>query len=184
MYGIIGIMMIMTLRVEGVMGVHVGMSWLGIVSSIMMGIMGGVYSVSGNEKSMEWMEKIREESKMYVSMSIVTGMIWSKEVWSEWWVRDVRNVSMLVLWIIIIIMGRIKKREIKSMLAWMLMINMPIIKYSVEWWNTMHQPMSISEWGGSMGRKEIEEIIKVIIIGVSISMEKNMRRREANTGKL
>nr|YP_009051209.1 c1 cytochrome ABC transporter subunit [Galdieria sulphuraria]AIG92655.1 c1 cytochrome ABC transporter subunit [Galdieria sulphuraria] len=185
MYGVIGVMIMMTLRGGGVMGVHVGMSWMGIVSSVIMGVMGGVYVVSRNERSMEWMERIREESRKYVGMSIITGMIWSKEVWGEWWINDVRNISMLVCWIWIEVIGGVKK-EYKGIIGWMGMINMPIIKYGVEWWNTMHQPVSVSEWGGSIGREEVREIVKVIMIGIMVSIEvsKDMRKREANTGKL
>jgi len=182
MYGVIGVMIMMTLRGKGVMGVHVGMSWLGITSVIIMGIMGMINVVSRSYKSMEYMERIREESRVYVGMSIITGMIWSKEVWGSWWINDVRNISMLVCWIWLEVIGGVKK-EYRGIISSIGIINIPIIKYSVEWWNSLHQPVSISSWGGSIGREEVEEIVKVIIIGVMVSIEKNMRKKEANTGK-
>ena len=85
-------------------------------------------------------------------ISIVTGSLWGKPTWGTWWVWDARITSMLILalfYIIYILAWRIydnteKVDRITSLIALLGAINVPIIKYSVDWWSTLHQPASIS----------------------------------------
>jgi heme exporter protein C len=85
-------------------------------------------------------------------VSIVTGSLWGKPTWGIWWVWDARLTSMLVLFlfylIYIIAWKYIKNYEkankITSYIGILGLLNLPIIKYSVDWWNTLHQPSSIT----------------------------------------
>lgn len=81
-------------------------------------------------------------------LSLVSGAIWGKPTWGTWWVWDARLTSMLIL--LFLYLGIIALREAiesleaagraASILALVGVVNIPIIKYSVEWWNTLHQP--------------------------------------------
>ncbi|WP_286788721.1 MULTISPECIES: heme ABC transporter permease [unclassified Pseudomonas] len=85
-------------------------------------------------------------------VALVTGSIWGKPTWGAWWVWDARLTSMLILLFLyfgIIALGQaISNRESSAkacaVLAIVGVINLPIIRYSVEWWNTLHQPATFT----------------------------------------
>jgi len=88
---------------------------------------------------------------------IVTGAIWGQPTWGTWWAWDARITSMLVLSLFYIgfilanklIVQEDKADRVSSLIAIFGFINVPIIKYSVDWWNTLHQPASIKLTGTS-----------------------------------
>ena len=84
-------------------------------------------------------------------IALVTGSIWGKPTWGTWWAWDARITSMLILalfYLLYLIAWRIydndKAFKITSIISILGVINVPIIKYSVDWWNTLHQPASIN----------------------------------------
>ena len=84
-------------------------------------------------------------------IALVTGSIWGKPTWGTWWAWDARITSMLILalfYLLYLIAWRIydndKAFKITSIISILGIINVPIIKYSVDWWNTLHQPASIN----------------------------------------
>ena len=85
-------------------------------------------------------------------VSIVTGSFWGKPTWGTWWVWDARLTSMLILLIFYItyiltwkfIDNFEKANKISSIIGILGLLNLSIIKYSVDWWNTLHQPSSIT----------------------------------------
>ena len=89
---------------------------------------------------------------MFTSLAIITGALWGQPTWGTWWAWDARITSMTVLLIFYIMLmlsyKLITKEEIaekvSNIIAIIGMINIPIIKYSVDWWNTLHQPRSIN----------------------------------------
>ena len=91
----------------------------------------------------------------FTFLALVTGSLWGKPSWGTWWQWDGRMTSVLILFFIYLaylaIWGILedKKRaaRLASILAMVGFINIPIIKFSVEWWNTLHQPATISNVG-------------------------------------
>ena len=89
---------------------------------------------------------------IFTIISIVTGSLWGKPTWGTWWAWDARLTSMLVLLIFYIIyicawkfVKDFKKaNKISTAVAIIGLFNLPIIKFSVDWWNTLHQPSSIT----------------------------------------
>ena len=85
-------------------------------------------------------------------IALVTGSIWGKPTWGTWWAWDARITSMLILalfYLLYLITWRIyqdneKVFKITSIITIFGIINVPIIKYSVDWWSTLHQSASIS----------------------------------------
>ncbi len=85
-------------------------------------------------------------------VSIVTGSLWGKPTWGVWWAWDARLTSMLILlifYIAYILSWKLIKsynlaNKISSIIGIIGSLNLPIIKYSVDWWNTLHQPSSIT----------------------------------------
>ena len=91
----------------------------------------------------------------FTVVALATGSIWGKPMWGTWWVWDARLTSTLVL--LFLYFGYMALRaaiddenradRASALLAIIGVINIPIIKYSVEWWNTLHQPATISKLG-------------------------------------
>ena len=85
-------------------------------------------------------------------VSITTGSLWGKPTWGIWWVWDARLTSMLILFLFYVayiftwkfIADFEKANKISSIIGIIGLFNLPIIKYSVNWWSTLHQPSSIS----------------------------------------
>ncbi len=92
----------------------------------------------------------------FTFLGLVTGSIWGKPMWGAWWVWDARLTSFLVL--LIMYLGLIalwrafedpaRAGRIAAVLILVGFVNIPIIKFSVDWWNTLHQPASILRLGG------------------------------------
>lgn len=91
----------------------------------------------------------------FTFLALVTGSLWGKPAWGTWWQWDGRMTSVLILLFIYlgylaiwnIIPERKRAARLASILAMVGFINIPIIKFSVDWWNTLHQPASISSPG-------------------------------------
>ncbi len=89
---------------------------------------------------------------MFSLVSIVTGSLWGKPTWGIWWVWDARLTStgiLLLFYLAYIFTWRFvnsfeKANKISSVIGIIGLFNLPIIKYSVDWWNTLHQPSSIT----------------------------------------
>ena len=89
---------------------------------------------------------------VFTLISIVTGSLWGKPTWGIWWVWDARLTSMLILllfYCLYIFVWRFtrdfeKANKISSVIGILGLLNLPIIRYSVDWWNTLHQPSSIT----------------------------------------
>ena len=85
-------------------------------------------------------------------ISIVTGSFWGKPTWGVWWVWDARLTSMSILFFFYIayiltwkfVDNYEKANKISSVIGIVGLLNLPVIKYSVDWWNTLHQPSSIT----------------------------------------
>jgi heme exporter protein C len=92
----------------------------------------------------------------FTLLCLVTGSLWGKPMWGTWWVWDARLTSVLVLFFLYL--GYIalinafdeptRGARAGAILALVGVVNLPIIKFSVDWWNTLHQPSSIFRLGG------------------------------------
>src|ERR671914_227749 len=92
----------------------------------------------------------------FTFLGLVTGAIWGRPMWGAWWVWDARLTSFLVLFLMylgLIALWRAfhdpaRAGRVAAVLILVGFINIPIIKFSVDWWNTLHQPASILRVGG------------------------------------
>jgi len=135
-----------------IMYVHVPAAWisLGIFSSItLLSISGFVFK----NKNFFLISKSLAPSGFVLNIiALVTGSIWGKPTWGTWWAWDARITSMLILalfYAMYLIVWRVYDKEekvykISTFITILGIINVPIIKYSVDWWNTLHQPASIN----------------------------------------
>ena len=134
-----------------IMYVHVPAAWisLGIFSSLALLSVGSF--VFKNKNFALIAKSLAPSGFVFNIIALVTGSIWGKPTWGTWWAWDARITSMLILALfygMYLLVWRIyenKEQAIKvtSFIAILGIINIPIIKFSVDWWNTLHQPASI-----------------------------------------
>jgi heme exporter protein C len=135
-----------------IMYVHVPAAWicLGIFSSItFLSINGFIFK---NKNFFLISKSLAPSGFVFNIIALVTGAIWGKPTWGTWWAWDARITSMLILalfYAMYLICWRIYENEekifkISTIITILGIINVPIIKYSVDWWNTLHQPASIN----------------------------------------
>ena len=135
-----------------IMYVHVPAAWicLGIFTIItFLSLIGYIFKI----KNFFLISKSLAPSGFIFNLiALVTGSIWGKPTWGTWWAWDARITSMLILllfYIMYLVAWRIyentdKVYKITSIITVFGIINVPIIKFSVDWWNTLHQPASIN----------------------------------------
>ena len=135
-----------------IMYVHVPAAWisLGIFSSItFLSINGFIFR---NKNFFIISKSLAPSGFVFNIIALVTGSIWGKPTWGTWWAWDARITSMLILaffYAMYLISWKIYENEekifkISTIITIIGIINVPIIKYSVDWWNTLHQPASIN----------------------------------------
>ena len=135
-----------------IMYVHVPSAWisLGIFSSItLLSISGFIFK---NKNFFLMAKSLAPSGFVFNIIALVTGAIWGKPTWGTWWAWDARITSMLILalfFAMYLIAWRIYEKEekvfkITTFITVVGIINVPITKYSVDWWNTLHQPASIN----------------------------------------
>ena len=135
-----------------IMYVHVPAAWitLGIFSAItLLSILGFITKF----KNFFLIAKsLAPSGFVFNIVALVTGSIWGKPTWGTWWAWDARITSMLILALfygMYLVSWRIyedkeKVFKVSTIITILGIINVPIIKYSVDWWNTLHQPASIN----------------------------------------
>ena len=136
-----------------IMYIHVPSAWLSLLT---YGVM-TFYSIVGLAFKIPFSfiinKAIAPIGAVFTLLCLISGSMWGKPMWGAWWVWDARLTSVAILFIIyliIIFLNQIfDSREVreKTIAIFILIgsINLPIIKFSVDWWNTLHQPASVSK---------------------------------------
>ena len=135
-----------------IMYVHVPSAWisLGIFSSItLLSISGFIFK---NKNFFLIAKSLASSGFVFNIIALVTGAIWGKPTWGTWWAWDARITSMLILcifYLMYLLAWRIFENKdyvykVTSVIAILGVINIPIIKFSVDWWSTLHQPSSVN----------------------------------------
>ena len=140
-----------------IMYVHVPSAWIGLSIFSLIAVSTILNFIFKIKNLFLFIKSLAPIGLLFTCLSIVTGSLWGKPTWGTWWAWDARLTSMLVLMLFyvlfIISLKYFKNNEnltkILSILSILGIINIPIIKYSVEWWSTLHQPASIKFLGTS-----------------------------------
>mgnify|MGYP000588077160 CR=1 FL=1 len=135
-----------------IMYVHVPAAWisLGIFSSMtLLSVIGYIFKI---QNFFLISKSLAPSGLVFNIIALVTGSIWGKPTWGTWWAWDARITSMLILslfFVMYLVAWRIYENndkifKVTTIITILGIINVPIIKYSVDWWNTLHQPASIN----------------------------------------
>ena len=134
-----------------IMYVHVPSAWISLGIFSIMSILSFGILVFKN-KNFSLITRVSSSGFVFSIIALVTGSIWGKPTWGTWWAWDARITSMLllaVLYILFLLSWKItddneKSVKLSSIIALVGIVNIPIIKFSVDWWNTLHQPASVN----------------------------------------
>ena len=132
--------------------IHVPSAWMSMLVYFIMAVAGGI-GLIWQIKMAEVVAKVSAPiGATFTLIALITGAVWGKPMWGTWWVWDARLTSMLILFIFYIAYISVwkfvdnyeKANKVSSIIAIVGSLNLPVIKYSVEWWNTLHQSSSIT----------------------------------------
>ena len=134
-----------------IMYVHVPAAWIATLGYVALGLCGLFYIVWRHPLADVALRAMAPAGAMFAFLTLVTGAFWGKPMWGAWWVWDARLTSMLILLFfylgVIALANGFDQSERGSrpaaLLALVGVINVPIVKFSVDWWNTLHQPASL-----------------------------------------
>jgi len=112
----------------------------------------------------------------FTFIALVSGSLWGKPMWGTWWVWDARLTSVLVLFFLYL--GYIalvhafddptRGARAGAILALVGVVNLPIIKFSVDWWNTLHQPASVMRLGGPT--IDVTILVPLVVMAVAFTL--------------
>jgi heme exporter protein C len=159
-----------------IMYIHVPAAWMALGIYMFVAIVSGVALV--------WRHPLAEIAAgaaapigaAFTFVCLATGSLWGRPMWGAWWVWDARLTSVLILFFLYL--GYIalvnafdepsRGARAGSVLALVGVVNLPIVKFSVDWWNTLHQPASVVRLGGP--RIDIAMLVPLLMMSAGFAM--------------
>lgn len=183
-----------------IMFIHVPFAWLAMATYALMAI--------SSIGTLVWKHPLADVSAKaaaplgaaFALICLLTGSFWGKPMWGAWWVWDARLTSMLVLFLMYLglialwnaVEDPIRAGKAAAVLTLVGSINLPIIKFSVDWWNTLHQPASVFRFDGPTIHVSMLIPLLLIAAGMTIlflalhmvAMRTEIMRRRVRTLRL
>ena len=159
-----------------IMYIHVPSAWLALLTYAIMAF----YSIIALAFKIPFgfiiNKAIAPVGAIFTLLCLISGSLWGKPMWGTWWVWDARLTSVAILLVIYLIIIFIHKsfenRDVreKTVAIFVLIgsINLPIVKFSVDWWNTLHQPASVSKL--SSPSIDISMLQPLIVMTIAFSL--------------
>ena len=181
-----------------IMFIHVPAAWMSLFIYVVMagaGVIGLVWRIKLAEVMAISSAHI---GASFTFLALITGSIWGKPMWGAWWVWDARLTSELILLFlylgVIALYNAVEDRRTAaraaSILALVGVVNIPIIHFSVEWWNTLHQGPTVTKFGAPS--IDISMLIPLLLMAVAFKLfyvmvllmraRVEVLQRERNTG--
>ncbi|WP_428086968.1 heme ABC transporter permease [Candidatus Thioglobus sp.] len=162
-----------------IMYIHVPAAWMGMFIYVVMAISGAI-GLIWQIKLANVVAKVSAPiGASFTFITLVTGAVWGKPMWGTWWVWDGRLTSMLILLFLYLAYMSLNNAfdnpktaaKASSILAIVGLVNIPIIHYSVIWWNTLHQGPSISSIEKiSQPAIHADMLIPLILMGIAFKL--------------
>ena len=158
-----------------IMYIHVPSAWLAMLTYALMTMYGIVAFAFKAPFGFIFIKAAAPIGLIFTIICLISGSIWGKPMWGTWWVWDARLTSVLILAIFYLIIIILHKsfdnievgEKISSIFVLLGSANLPIIKYSVDWWNTLHQPASISKF--SSPSIEISILLPLLLMSTAFT---------------
>ena len=166
-----------------IMYVHVPSAWLALLTYAIMTL----YSICALAFRIPFgfifNTAVAPIGAVFTLICIISGSLWGKPMWGTWWVWDARLTSVAILFVIYLIIifmnlsfeNRVVREKVVAVFILVGSINLPIVKFSVDWWNTLHQPATISKLSKpsidpSMMTPLIIMTLAFMMIGIAIAI--------------
>ncbi len=139
-----------------IMYIHVPAAWMALFCYTVMAVSSAVALIWRHPLADIAAKSTAPVGAAFTFLALVTGSLWGKPMWGTWWVWDARLTSVLVLFFLYLgymalsnaFDDATRGAKAAAVLALVGFVNVPIIKFSVDWWNTLHQPASVLRIGG------------------------------------
>lgn len=161
-------------EVVRIMYIHVPSSWWALATYTVMAVASAIGFVMKNPFMGYVTRALAPVGAAFALVSLITGAIWGKPTWGTWWVWDARLTSMLLLfmlyigYMLLIRTGSApRKYQIGGILTMVGWINVPIIKWSVDWWYSLHQPASINLFKKSSVHPDMMTPLILMTVGLA-----------------
>ncbi|MEZ5922991.1 MAG: heme ABC transporter permease CcmC [Hyphomicrobiaceae bacterium] len=159
-----------------IMYIHVPSAWLAMMAYMMIAIAGLGVLIWRHPLADVAAKAAAPLGAAFTFLALVTGSLWGKPMWGTYWQWDARMTSMLVL--LFLYLGLMALRSamedasrasrVTAILALVGAINIPIIKFSVDWWETLHQPASVFRMSGSTIHPDLLWPLMVMAVGFTL----------------
>ncbi|MET0596588.1 MAG: heme ABC transporter permease [Mesorhizobium sp.] len=159
-----------------IMYIHVPFAWLAMLCYTLMAVAAVGTLVWRHPLADVALKTAAPVGAVFTALALVTGSIWGKPMWGTWWVWDARLTSVFILFIMylgIVALTRALEDPGRAARAAAVMtlvgfVNIPIIKFSVDWWNTLHQPASVFRLGGPTIHPSLLWPLGVMALGFTV----------------
>ncbi len=139
-----------------IMYIHVPSAWMALLTYTIIAVASGVSIIWRHPLADLAAKSAAPVGLAFTGLALITGSLWGKPMWGDWWVWDARLTSVLVLFFLYLgyiaiwqaIEDQNQASRAAAILALVGFVNVPIIKFSVEWWSTLHQPASVIRLDG------------------------------------
>ncbi len=159
-----------------IMFIHVPAAWMALSVYLFIALASAVALVSRHPLAEIAAQEAAPIGAAFTLICLATGSLWGRPMWGAWWVWDARLTSVLVLFFLYL--GYIalvnafddssRGARAGSLLALVGIVNLPIIKFSVDWWNTLHQPASVLRMGGPS--IAVSMLLPLLVMAVGFSL--------------
>jgi heme exporter protein C len=159
-----------------IMYIHVPAAWMALSIYLFMAVASAVALVWRHPLAEIAAAAAAPIGAAFTFVCLATGSLWGRPMWGAWWVWDARLTSVLVL--LFLYLGYIalvnafdepgRGARAGSVLALIGVVNLPIVKFSVDWWNTLHQPASVVRLGGP--RIDVAMLIPLLVMAIGFSL--------------
>jgi len=159
-----------------IMYIHVPFAWLSMLCYSLMAVSALGTLVWRHPLADVALKSAAPIGAVFTALALITGSVWGKPMWGTWWVWDARLTSVFVLFLMylgIISLTRAlddpaRAARAAAIITLVGFVNIPIIKFSVEWWNTLHQPASVIRLGGPTIHPSLLWPLLVMAVGFTL----------------
>jgi heme exporter protein C len=159
-----------------IMFIHVPSAWLGMFAYVVVAVSSFGLLVFRHPLADVSAKSAAPLGAAFTALALITGSLWGKPMWGAYWVWDARLTSVLILFFLylglISLRASIDDEALASQMTAIMgvvgIVILPIIKFSVDWWNTLHQPASIVRSGGAAIHPSILIPLLVMAVGFTV----------------
>ena len=159
-----------------IMFIHVPSAWMAMCAYTSLALASAAALIWRHPLAEIAAEETAPLGAVFTGLCLVSGSLWGQPMWGTWWAWDARMTSVLVLFFLYLgYMALLhafddptRGRRAAAILALVGFVNVPIIKFSVDWWNTLHQPASVLRMGGPAIDPSI--LTPLLIMGLAFTL--------------